>query len=417
MGAPRVLEVPIKVMRKTSNTGQFMTTTLIRYFGGHVKNPRQARSFAHLLRGAVARGWRSVLVCSRPPDELAWLDPLHEAGAQIVYLPRPRRNFDLACVRRAYALCRRWDCSVFHCDNMHTSPMIGATLAHVPVRIWIKRSMQPAYEKRREATWRERMAPSVRCTACLATRVLTVSTAVRDELASLGMSGSKVEVFLNPIDPASLRVAERAASRAAFGLGVDDLVVGTIGHAVPVKAWDVLVRAFSQVAAQTPHARLLLVGSTTAAHERECFAQLEALVAELGLEGRVIFPGYQTDLAPVYGALDVFVLPSRSEGNSNALLQALSVGLPCIATRVGHALQLIHDGENGLLVERSDVDELAATLARLVLDPARRARISAAARARSYAPSLDEYAERLVNLYASLLRERAPHRLDTVRSA
>lgn len=74
-------------------------------------------------------------------------------------------------VARACALCRRLKCSVFHCDNMHTSPLIGAAVAQVPVRIWYKRSMNAHFEECRGPGWRERLAVSTRLSCCLATRV------------------------------------------------------------------------------------------------------------------------------------------------------------------------------------------------------------------------------------------------------
>src|SRR6185436_12553844 len=120
-----------------------MNVTLIRYAGTNAKNLRYTQGMAGIMRVAADRGWRTCIVLSRPPEDEHWLDPFREVGTVVEYPPRARGNFDLGCIRRTFSLCRRLNATVFHCDNIHASPMIGAALAGVPIRVWSKRSMQP----------------------------------------------------------------------------------------------------------------------------------------------------------------------------------------------------------------------------------------------------------------------------------
>ena len=91
---------------------------------------------------------------------------------------------------------------------------------------------------------------------------------------------------------------------------------------------------------------------------------------ELGLAGRVHFLGQRRDIPDLLSALDIFVLPSHSEGVSLALLEAMAAGLPVIATAVGGLPEVVTDGENGLLIPPKDPEALAQALARLLADPA-----------------------------------------------
>ena len=105
--------------------------------------------------------------------------------------------------------------------------------------------------------------------------------------------------------------------------------------------------------------------------------------------------------------MDVFVLPSRAEGFSLALIEALAAGLPVVSTRVGIAPDIVTNGEQGLLVSRGDGDSLRGALMTLAADPALRARLAAAAPAAVRAlPSHHEHSRLLLEIYESLFNRR-----------
>src|SRR4029077_5841450 len=140
---------------------------------------------------------------------------------------------------------------------------------------------------------------------------------------------------------------------------------GTVGRLVEVKQQAVLIRAFAQVAATFPAARMVLVG------DGPLRAELEATALSLGLSGAVLFAGYQPRPERFLAAMDVFVLPSRAEAMPLVIPEAWAAGLPVVASRVGGIPELIEDGRTGLLVESGDVDGLAARLRQLLADPTR----------------------------------------------
>jgi glycosyltransferase involved in cell wall biosynthesis len=150
------------------------------------------------------------------------------------------------------------------------------------------------------------------------------------------------------------------------------------------------------VLSRYPDAHLVLVGSGPEE------TRLRRLADSLGITGRVYFAGEQREVAPYLAASDVFVLPSRAEGLGLALMEAMSAGLPCVASRVGGIPDLIEDGQNGLLVEPEDVAGLAKALLKLLEDRELAKRLGDRARQfifQNYNPDV------IVSQYISLYRQ------------
>jgi sugar transferase (PEP-CTERM/EpsH1 system associated) len=139
-------------------------------------------------------------------------------------------------------------------------------------------------------------------------------------------------------------------------------IIGTVGRLQPVKDQATLVRAFAVLRRLRPEAaarlRLVLVGDGIA---RQALVDLAA--AE-GIAETTWFAGAQADTRPHYAAFDVFVLPSLMEGISNTILEAMSSGLPVVASAVGGNLELVKDGVNGFLIPPADPPQFAVALAR-----------------------------------------------------
>ena len=377
---------------------------VLRHWGSHFKSPRQVAHWRGLFAPLLAHGWRTGLVLERRPENSAWTAELERDGVEIFCVPRPRGQFDRACVRAVRELCARFSADVFHCENIHTSPMLGAWLARVPVRIWQKHSMFRHHEESRPPTWKERLAPSTRLTCALATRVLAVSHSVAGELQASGFAQGKILVRNNPRTAGPESPApDRAETRQQLGWSENEIVFVTIGQALPVKGWDVLFESFATVEKTFPSARLLFVGSHSGAEEKRLHEKLLARRAALGLVEKVHFTGHVADIAPALRAADVFVMPSRAEGFSHALIEALEHGRPCVATRTGIAPEVIEDGRNGILVERNDAPSLARALLALAGSSAQREEFARRAVVPASIPTLAGYAEQLCCDYTALL--------------
>jgi glycosyltransferase involved in cell wall biosynthesis len=179
------------------------------------------------------------------------------------------------------------------------------------------------------------------------------------------------------------------------GLVPDDaLVVGTLCALRPEKDLGTLIEAFATCLAGEPRLFLLVVGSGP---ERE---RLEAQAAARGIAARCRFEPMVADVVPWLSLMDIFVLPSRFEALPNALMEAMSCGCACVASRVGGTPELVTDGETGLLFRSGDVPALTAQLRRLIAEPSLRARLCGGAVAKIRAGfSLEAAATRLGAIY------------------
>jgi len=145
------------------------------------------------------------------------------------------------------------------------------------------------------------------------------------------------------------------------GLAPDSFVIGTVARLDPVKDQQTLVRAFASVL--TGKSVLMIIGSGPEE------SNLRKLTHDLGIADRVYLMGERKDVPKVLQAMDLFVLPSVAEGISNTILEAMSCGLPVVATKVGGNEELVAHGKTGTLFSPGDDADLAAILSAYRDDP------------------------------------------------
>lgn len=204
----------------------------------------------------------------------------------------------------------------------------------------------------------------------------------------------RLSVILNGVQ---FEEAARPRSAVRKALGVDGVVGVTVARLDRLKGHDVLLKAQARLPERLP-LTLLIAGDGP---ER---ARLEALRDELRLGDRVRFLGYRTDVPDLLAASDLFVLPSRTEGLPLSVLEAMSHGLPTIATPVGGVPEALNHEECGVLIPVDDVHRLAAALEALGSDAARRSRLGEAAQARVRRHfSFDAMTDQYEALYRRLL--------------
>jgi glycosyltransferase involved in cell wall biosynthesis len=224
--------------------------------------------------------------------------------------------------------------------------------------------------------WRLRLVEE-RLINPLVDRVVAVSPAVAEVTRrEHGLPPDRLVTIENGVDVEAWKPEgqPRAEARRELGLCEDEVAVGVIGHLSPVKGHADFLQAAARVSAQAPRTRFVLVG------DGPLRAALEALATSLGLGTRVVFAGTRADMPRVLSALDVVAVPSHSEGMSNALLEAMAMALPVVATRVGGNPNVVCDGVTGRLVAPRDPSALARVLLDLVADPAARQSLGRAAR-------------------------------------
>lgn len=184
-------------------------------------------------------------------------------------------------------------------------------------------------------------------------------------------NGVDVRTFSPGVDP-----SWGPSFRRAFDIPQDAFVVGAIGRFAPEKDFGLLIEAVRRLDATGRAAWLVLVGEGS---ER---GKLLSTAVQAGLNSRVVFPGVLQDVRPALAAMDLFVLPSRSETFSNAALEAMSMARAVVLSNIGGAAEMIEPGESGFLFEAADVDGLLAAMTSLYDSERLREQVGSAARRR-----------------------------------
>ena len=233
-----------------------------------------------------------------------------------------------------------------------------------------------------------------------ATKVTAISQSSRHELdGDRIFPAKKVLVIPNGIDAGDYEIdVDRAGVRRELGLPPEGPALGICSRIVAAKGVDHLIRAMPKVIGRFPGASTLVVG------DGDAVEGLRALAKELAVAERVVFTGQRQDVPRLLGAMDLFVLPSESEGLSMALLEAMAAGLPAVATNVGDNAIAIRDGETGRIVELDQIDRLPGVLIELLSDEERLRSMGGRARQRA----VEHYShERMTENYERLFAELA----------
>ena len=193
-----------------------------------------------------------------------------------------------------------------------------------------------------------------------------------------GRAGRRTQVIPSGVDTERFRVREeRAVAKARLGVPTDRPLIGTVGRLEARKGTATLIEAAARLRQKrAADVTVALVG------DGPLRGELVSLVERLGIAGHVLMLGDRSDVRDVLSALDVFVLPSRTEGMSNALLEAMAMERAVVATAVGGNVEVVAHEKSGLLVPSEDVEGTANAIARLIDHPEVAAGLGAAARQR-----------------------------------
>lgn len=348
---------------------------------------------------ALARGLRergiAVMVVTITTSGLNAAD-----GADLIRIQVRGRHTLLSTFPRLLAVLTRERSrySIIHCSTFGYISGLAVlagrilrcpTLLRVATENDVREFAEGRHWKYRSFSWLLRRAAAV----------IAPSTAIRDELLHAGFSNERVVCFANAVDVNRFRPVtpfENAQAKGALGLAKETPVIGTVARLVQRKGIDVLLRAFALVRRGHP-VHLLIVGDGPLSEE------LRVLARELEIEGLVSWLGFQCDPVKWLRAMDVFILPSRLEGSPNAVLEAMAMALPIVATAIGGVVDLIEEGITGFLIPPDDHEAMAAALDRLLTNGPLRADLGHRARNRAVESfSLSGSISRLVDLYRAL---------------
>jgi L-malate glycosyltransferase len=292
-----------------------------------------------------------------------------------VYTFPLRRTYDWNALRVAFRLgklIRSERVNIVH-TLFETSDLFGglvAKLSGCPVLVSSRRDMGIFRTAKHRLGYRI-ISPMV-------DRVLAVSDQVRTFCVQQdGLDPNKVVTLYNGVDLERVGDSDNGGTRRSLGLAQASHVITTVGHVRKVKGIDLFVRAAAIVCREFPRVRFLVVGEVS---EPDTFRELQELCGALGLAENVRFVGASEQVFPILNMSNVFCLLSRSEGFSNALIEAMGCGLPCVATRVGGNSEAIENNVSGFLVDGDSPEEAADRILTLMRHPAQARLMGQAAR-------------------------------------
>jgi glycosyltransferase involved in cell wall biosynthesis len=217
-----------------------------------------------------------------------------------------------------------------------------------------------------------------RRTAGLVDRWIANSEAAKElECDRIGMPPSKIAVVHGGIDAEYFAPAEnREAKKRLLGIGASTHVVVTVANLRPMKGHEAIIRAIPGIVDRVGDTVFLFVG------DDDMGGRIQAAARERGFDHHIRFLEGFLDVRPFLRAADVFVLPSTHESFPTAILEAMSMQLPVVASRVGGIPEMLTESETGFLIEPENIRGLTDAVVRLLSDPALRVQFGFKARRR-----------------------------------
>jgi glycosyltransferase involved in cell wall biosynthesis len=280
-----------------------------------------------------------------------------ELGYEVLHLgfrKKQLEHFNPAVVLQLADILREKRIDILHCHK-HKPTVYGALASilagRIPVISHVHGLSRTRSLSRRAANWA--ILRSVH-------RIIAVSESVRRDVIQTNwqIDPSKVVTVKNCIDLQMIDHIKvgRQDARLRLGLSEDEIVYGTVGRLALTKGQSYLIEAFAQVREYLPASRLVILG------QGPLLQALEKTAKDLGVLPWILFAGYRNDVFELLKGFDVFVLPSLAEGLSIALLEAMAMRLPVIASHVGGIPEVFGECRCGKLVQPKDASALAAAM-------------------------------------------------------
>jgi len=296
---------------------------------------------------------------------------LQQQGTKVHVLPR-KAGLDWQLIRNIRKLVREEGIDIVHCHQY--TPWVYGWFAH-----WCTAAKVVFTEHGRfypdKTRWK---ALPLNLIMAFSTSLITaISQSTKSALQRHEfIPGFKCTVIYNGIKGLEVSSNEVKNTRKSLSYNDDVKIIGTVARLDKIKNQIMLIKGFAKLAAINNDVRLLIVGDGP---ERK---SLETLSEALHIKNKVDFVGFSNEPAQFFGAFDIFVLSSYTEGTAMTLLEAASLGIPCVVTNVGGNPEIILDRVNGLLVDSDNDEQLFCALKLLLEDSTLRAQLAVNARRR-----------------------------------
>lgn len=353
------------------------------------------RSLLNLLQNIDGERFSPLVVCGR---EGPLTEKCRNSGLpiEIVNLPlwRKAKNFRKipSVIFALVNLIRRHKIDLIHCNSHWITPygVIAGKLTRTPVISHVRDIIDRSKVRKYLLNG--------------AQRIITISQAQQEIFSSAIRDKDKLVTIYNGIDTDffSPRSAEEVANfRQELGVGKDALVVGCVGQISSLKGQQYLLEAAPCILKEFPETKFLFCGEVRRERDK---GLVESLVHKLSLEKSVFLLGWRDDLPLVYSAMDVLVFPTLKEAFGRVAAEAMSCGVPVVASRVGGVPEIVRDGQTGILVDSESTRQIAEAVLSLLKAPRKREEMGRMGkRIVKEKFSLLQYIKKIERLYDTLL--------------
>ncbi len=286
-----------------------------------------------------------------------WGEELQAAGIPITTQAR-QPGFDTRLIGAIRGHIKEHNIDILHC-HQYTPWVYGALAAAFTKTKVIFTEHGRFYPD--ASSWKRRWVNPILLK--LTDHVTAISKATKQALVDYEfIPAERIEVIYNGIKPLIANNEDVQRLRDSLGLSGKHYILGTVARLDPIKNQKMMINAFSSVLQTQPEAKLIIVG------DGEEMSSLREQVKQLGIQNSVIFTGYKPQPSAYIALIVVFLLSSFSEGTSMTLLEAMSLGKPCIVTNVGGNPEIITNGTNGYVTPNDDAEEFAKATVALLKD-------------------------------------------------
>lgn len=365
-----------------------LTSTILRMRIMHLEGGRHryggAEQVRYLIQGLAAHGVENVLVCPRDSELAA-----ATRATTVVELPMGG-DLDVRLPARLKAVIETHAPSILHVHSRRGADTAGGWSAR---STGIPAVLTRRVDSREPAAWARLKYRPYRA-------IVAISSAVEKELLHhVGLEAGRVFTVHSAVDPDLYRPApSRARLAEAFGLPAGVLTMGVVAQLIPRKGHALLFECLPDLLSRYGDAHVICFGRGPL---RE---KLMRQLVELGLDARVKLVGFRDDLPDLLPGLDLLVHPAEREGLGVAVLEAMSAGVPVVASTAGGLTDLIEHEVHGLTFQPGDRIGLTAAAGRLLADAGLRARLGSAARERARAGfSVERMSEQYLEIYHRIL--------------
>ena len=308
----------------------------------------------NIIEGSNRNFFLMSIFCIEEPIG-PWGVELQSQGINITAKAR-KPGFDLKLIAQINRHLRENNIDVIHCHQY--TPWVYGVIAAIGTKTKVIFTEHGRFYPD-SSSWKRKLINPVLC--IITDHVTSISKATKQALVEYeNIPKNRIEVVYNGIAALKVNPSETQKTRAKLDINSSTTVIGTIARLDPIKNHKMMINAFAIIAKQIDDIKLIIVGD---GEERE---NIQAQISNLGLEDKVRLTGYDPRPQRYLELMDIYLLSSLSEGTSMTLLEAMSLGKPCIATDAGGNPEIVKNFETGLVTSNDDAAKFADAVMTLI---------------------------------------------------